>query len=447
MVRRLLLLLAAGMLWAPAAHAFEVCAAAKDPSAYVATDRWALIAEQGKDGWIFAQGELMQPGNLGRELDPLTRMAVALRTVGTLPVMLPIPSRLTLAEDKLDPSKKEFASYKLGTMGSMYGKHVAALRKTGWEIVDLMALGKSSGLGADFFNDKDHHWSTQGARITAGRVAELLGKAPLAAGLATKAFSLEEREVRNPGSYRWVVLDRCGIEIPAEVTTSYKSVADEEVSADSLLGDAPPADIVLLGTSQSRRQEYDVMSNRQYFEDSFAALLRHALQADVLNLAAAGGGTFTSIDGWITSREFQSQKPKVVIWELNDTEGFDPPELLRTLVPAVYGRCSKGDAVVAGSGKAGTPVQLSVPAGTKAIGTDYYLALRLSDATVVDFDVSFDHGGAKDTVHIKRSPLLPNSGLFFAELSSGMKKPLSTVTVDLPAANSGRWDARLCKVP
>ncbi len=78
-MRRLLLTLSCLALLPASAHAFEVCAAAKDPTAYVATDRWAVIAEQGKDGWIFAQGELLQPADLGPSVGTLTRLAAALR--------------------------------------------------------------------------------------------------------------------------------------------------------------------------------------------------------------------------------------------------------------------------------------------------------------------------------------------------------------------------------
>jgi alginate biosynthesis protein AlgX len=444
LIRSLLVFGLATLLSAPA-MAFEVCAAAKDPSAYVATDRWAVIAEQGKEGWIFARGELLQPADLGPSVHTLTRLAAALREAGTLPVLVPVPSRLTLAEDKLDPAKKEFQAYKPGTMSSMYARHIKAMRTTGWEVLDLVTLAQDTKLGAEFFNDKDHHWSTQGARVTAGAVAAAVKKSPFFAGVTKKAFTLTSRDVRNPGSYRWVVLDRCGIEIPAEVTKSYSAESAEEVSADSLLGDEASPEIVLIGTSQSRRQDFDALGNRQYFEDSFSALLRSELQADVLNLAAAGGGTFTAVDGLLTSREFQKNKPKVLIWEMNNAEGFDEVDKLRTLVPAVYGRCSKSDAIVSVTGSGNEPIELAVPAGTKVMGNRYYLSVKLSDTSIVSFQVTFNHGGSKDGVPVGRSPLLPNSGLYFVEVSGAIKKPLSSVNVTLPAGANGRWDARLCE--
>lgn len=440
-------LVAFALLLAPSAQAFEVCDAAKDPKAFDASDRWALIAEQGLDGWIFAKGELLSLARLGSARDPLGRFAAALRGQGILPILIAIPNRLTLASDKLDPSKPEFASYQPTGVIRMHHEHARQLQEAGWEVPDLVALGESSGLGAEFFNDKDHHWSTQGARVTADAIAALVKAWPGATGIPSVAFDLAVTEVRNPGSYRWIVLDRCGVDIPAELTKSYKAVSTSAVSTDALLGDAVPPQVVLLGTSQSRRQDYDVMANRQYFEDSFSALLRHALQMDVANLAAAGGGTFTSMDGWLTSREFQKNKPKVIVWEMNDSEGFEPPATLRSLVPAVHGRCSKADAVVQASGTVADGMRFDLPPGLSVRGTDYYLALKLTDPSMVAFDLTFHHGSRRDSLSVQRSPLLPNSKLFFAELSGSITAPLTAVSVKPAPDASGRWEARICAAP
>jgi alginate biosynthesis protein AlgX len=445
MLRPALLTLAL-LLFASPASAFEVCDAAKNPESFIATDRWAVIAEKGKDDWIFGRGELMQLAQLGKSKETLSRFAAALRAKGTLPILVPVPSRLTLAEDKLDLSKEIFRTFERGLMAPMFAEHISDLRRSGWEAIDMVGLAKRSGLGAEFFNDKDHHWSTQGARLTAEEIARVVKASAMGKALTPRKFELQERDVRNPGSYRWVVLERCGVEIPAEVTTAYKAVTKQEVSSDSLLGDAPTPDVVLLGTSQSRRQDFDILGNRQYFEDSFAALLRYNLQADVANLAASGGGTFTSIDGFLTSKDFQKDKPAVIVWEMNDSEGYEEPPFLRSLVPAVHGRCSKDDAIVAASDK-GDKALLTVPAGKKIVGPDHYLALKLSDKTITRLTITFDHGGVQDRVVFVRSHLLPNSGLFFSEVSPAQRKPLSSIRVDLPAGSTGRWDARLCRVP
>ena len=85
-------------------------------------------------------------------------------------------------------------------------------------------------------------------------------------------------------------------------------------------------------------------------------------------------------------------------------------------------------------------------AGKAIQGHRHYLALKLADKGVTDFSVSFKHGSKTDTVAVKRSKLLPNSGLYFVELSD-IKAPLESVTVELPEGTTGTWNARICAAP
>ncbi len=77
---------------------------------------------------------------------------------------------------------------------------------------------------------------------------------------------------------------------------------------------------------------------------------------------------------------------------------------------------------------------------------NHYLVLKLSDPAVTEFSVTFGHGSRDDVVPVKRSKLLPNSGLFFVEVSS-QKTALDSITVDLPNGATGSWKASLCAVP
>lgn len=429
------------------AQAWEVCDQATDPANYPPHDRWAVIADKGLGDWIFAQGELLPPANISRALDTLARLSRALRARGIAPVMVVIPPRLAVAEDKLDLDRPAFSAYRLGSMADSYSRTLAELRKAGWEVPDLAAIAADSGLGPDFFNAMDHHWSTAGTNATAEVIAELLADAKELERVQRTPFSLETRDVENVGTYRYNVLQKCGGKIPAPVTTSYKAVSDREVSAASLLGDGPQPDVVLVGTSQSRRQDFDRLTGSAYFEDSFAALLRHHLSVDLLNMAAEGGGTFTSIESWLTSREFQKNRPRALIWEVNATDGFDQPEHLRQLVPAVHGVCSADDALAMHRGSAENGARLKTSSSLALAGSRHYVAIKLTDKAAVNFAVTFTHAQTrKETVWVKRSPLLPNSGLFFVELNDAITLPLTSIDVATPGAQ-GTVDARLCAAP
>jgi hypothetical protein len=406
-----------------------------------------VIADKGLDDWVFAQGELLVPPNPSRASATLTRLAAALRGRGILPVLVVVPPRLAVAEDKLDPQRSAFQAYRPGTMAAAYREVVATLRAAGWSVPDLVEIAGESRLGADFFNGQDHHWSTRGAQATAEAIAVLLQRSPGWSSVARAGFDLEERRVANPGTYRFLVVDKCRTSVPSKETTSYKAVPRAAVSASALLGDGPAPDVVLVGTSQSRRQDFDALTRKDYFEDSFAALLRASMGADLLNLAAEGGGTFTSIESWLTSPEFQQGRPRVLIWEMNQTDGFDQPELLRRLVPAVHGTCRTADALAAQTGDAADGIDLAAATSLALAGSRIYLSVRLSDATVRGFDVTFTHAQVrKETVRVERSALLPNSGLFFVELNPAITLPLSRVQVELPGAR-GTVEARLCAAP
>jgi alginate biosynthesis protein AlgX len=433
-----------------AASAFEICADAKDPQAFPEHDRWAVIAEQGLDGWIFAKGELAAPGNLGEAEGYLSRLAAALRHRGVTPYMVSVPPRLAVAQSKLDRDKPEFRSFSESSISGAHHRRIEVLNRAGFISQDLVNLAEASGLGAEFFFHVDHHWSSAGIRAVARDLGAMIRDLPGYAAMPRVEWQLLSRNSRTAGTYRYVVMTRCGdgVDIPPMEILSYKAVRATEATADALLGDEPPAPVVLVGTSQSRREEFD-LDRGVYTEDSFAALLRHELGVDVLNAAVPGGGSYVGIDGWLSSDEYQLGSPEVLVWETNDGDGFVDFAALRRIVPAAWGMCSEEDALVQAKGPVG-------PAGIELLnrdklpiqGSDYYLALQLTDKNVREFDLTVGHtAGAFDNQHMARSALVANSGRFFLEFADGLDSPVQSVAISLPADADGSYVARICKVP
>ena len=131
---------------------------------------------------------------------------------------------------------------------------------------------------------------------------------------------------------------------------------------------------------------------------------------------------------------------------MNDGDGFEDLATLRRLVPAAWGQCGKAESVAHASGELGRYRPILDVDAPGVQGERHYLVLKLSDRSVTDFSVAFQHGSRTDTVKVERSKLLPNSGLFFVELSN-TKAALESVSVDLPAGAAGKWDARICTAP
>lgn len=429
--------------------AFEICAAAKDPSVFPEHDRWAVIAEQGSDGWIFAKGELAAPADLGAAEGYLARLAAALRHKGVTPFMVSVPPRLSVAQAKLDRNRPEFRTFSQDSISSAHHRRIEVLNRAGFVAQDMVDLANASGLGPEFFFHVDHHWSSEGLRVVARELGAMIRALPAYASMPRVEWQLMSRESRTAGTYRYVVITRCeGTDIPPMETLSYKAVRATEATAEALLGDEPEAPVVLVGTSQSRREEYD-LDRGVFTEDSFAALLRHELGVEVLNAAVPGGGSYVGIDGWLTSDDYQAGKPQVLVWETNDSDGFVDHAALRRIVPAAWGVCSDQDALLRAKGPVG-------PAGIELLNRDklpiqgsaYYVAIELTDHQVRDLDVTIGHsGGAFDNQHLARSALVANSGRFFLELSDALASPLQSIRISLPEGAQGSYLARVCTVP
>ncbi len=440
------LLLLASLLFAAPAAAFEICDEARDATSFPPHERWAVVADQGLDGWIFGQAELEVPAPLAAA-GPLARLARALAARGVAPFVVDVPLRPAVAGEKLAPRRPAFKGLRPQAFAAAYHRRMEALGAAGLLPVDVVSLAASSGLGAAMVRDRDPRWSGEGMRAVAGELAARIQALPAWASVPKHPFRLEERTVAWSGTYRYVVADRCGVPLPATPGPAFRAEPEDELAGAALLGESAVAQVVLVGTANSRRKDYDVLSDRAAFEDSFAALLRHALSARLLNLAVEGGGTYTALEAWLTGDEYGRNDPRVLIWEMADGDGFDDPAALRRIVPAAWGWCGDGDAIASAAGAlADGPPSLDVDPARGVQGHQHYVAIRLSDRGLTEFAITFHQGDGAETVAMQRSRLLPNSGRFFVELGDAAA-PLERVSIDLPPGSRGTWEARICAAP
>lgn len=428
------------------ARGWEVCAAAKDASTYAEGDKWAVIADQGKDGWIFSKGELKPPSaTLGGD-KPLARLSAALARRGISAYVVTMPNRLAIAGGKFDPARPAFAGVDPAKMAEMHHRRVQALNALGLRALDLVDIARDAGLGAGFFRPVDHHWTTQGSLAVAEALARDIRSRPVYASLRKADFDVKTREVNDSGTYFYLMETKCGVLLPSQTTLTYASVRKGADAARSLLQDEPDPDVVLVGTSESRREDFDIKTGA-YTEESFPAQLRHALGADVLNAAVEGGGPYVSIEGYLTSDDYRDHPPKVLIWETHDADGLTDAATLRRIAAAAAGPCGKDEALARASGRVepGKPVDLRAPAGFSVRAASATLALELTDRAVSSFDVSFigEKGTAEDQA-VSRSTLVPRTGRFFVAPAGDDDAPLASVRVAFPPGAGGDYDARLC---
>lgn len=210
-------------------------------------------------------------------------------------------------------------------------------------------------------------------------------------------------------------------------------------------------------------------SGEQY---NFAGILSEALGQEVVNNSVSGGGLFVALQDYLLNTSAES-RAKVIIWEYRMTdasnanmqENFTP---FRELIPSLYGACSTEMSLAPSTTvvPATTLVRLvsthtdstevasktlsilETPDNSNIQGENYYLHLRASDLSLVEFDIILTHqDGSVDRAPIDRSTRVSNTGEFFLELLRKITSPLREVSLTVPAGVTGTIDAQICKMP
>ena len=136
----------------------------------------------------------------------------------------------------------------------------------------------------DYFYPADLHWSYEGAKWSAERIADKIKELSVYDDIPKAEYISEviDQGVPDRGGMEDVIQSICQVNIEAVSrpvwATSPK--ADEDVQADSLLGDVVFPSIAVVGTSNTALD----------YRMNFIGSLKHALKADVYNAAIMGGG-------------------------------------------------------------------------------------------------------------------------------------------------------------
>lgn len=93
------------------------------------------------------------------------------------------------------------------------------------------------------------------------------------------------------------------------------SVTRAQPAAGSLLGDGADPVITLMGSSYSHSWT------------RFPEALRYTLQRDILAISVgAGQGTWAGMEAYLRDDAFQTNKPKLLIWEMPERDMHAPPD-------------------------------------------------------------------------------------------------------------------------
>lgn len=401
----------------------------------------------GKDGWVFRS---IVSFKKSYAVSKKTRSYIAalnkgFKRAGSEFIFLFPPSRGLVHYDLLKDSDKE--KYKMSqadiqkAWGS-YRKSLDTLAGLGVHVVGVKDVDKS----IPFYYKRDHHWSPEGARISAEAVADYIKAMPIYGELSKVEFTTKKVAEREyMGTFTKAFEKICEKELPPQTVETY--VTERKVSAgddSALFGDDSEPDVILLGTSNSSPEPN--VSN-------FDGFLKEALSADVTNLALAGAGTDTSIIAYLNSNEFKEKPAKVVVWEVPgyyDINRMNSQVFLQA-IPATYGDCV-GNSVVEVKDVKINSKDMDIfgdISGKNILGESYYVRLEFSEPVMKRFKLDLPYKDYADSHTFSRSKRYPNpDGVYYILLRFDNKGPLQAVKgrfhKDMVGLNV---TARICKIP
>jgi alginate biosynthesis protein AlgX len=278
-----------------------------------------MMLQEGHEGWLFRDQDLkltFGPSQRGyKKLDQLKR---ALQDKGTSLVMVPIPTR-----PLVHPQALGNVSYDLQRSRKAYADYLQQLRRTGVIVPSLEKL-YNQPISKPLFFSRDHHWNHRGSRSVARYTAHAIKKSSQYTSLAPQLFESQMlNNHSNHGSLQKAAEQICGKRYADESFKIYQTAVvglDAEADGEAgLFGEIGAADIVLVGTSNSRGK----------LNFNFSGFLSQYSKLNVENLAMSGGGYGGALKRYLASDEFHEQPPKFLVWEmpsyysLNDIGFFD----------------------------------------------------------------------------------------------------------------------------
>jgi alginate O-acetyltransferase complex protein AlgJ len=258
--------------------------------------KWVFFREPangavaGHGGWLFTAEEFTEPDSPRNLATELTQVTDALAADGITLVPVIIPDKVRMYAHRLKRGRSE-------GFETRYDVALATIREAGLIEIDLREVFRFESS----FMRTDTHWSPEGTQRAAATIAKSLGDITLPEAQVTTIpkgaapFDGDLLPFVATGRYR----DRVGP--AAELINTFETAV---TSSGGLFG-AADIPVALIGTSYSAKAEFH-----------FEGFLKHALQANVLNLSRVGQGPFRPMDAFLEERSTLSSLPSIVVWEI-----------------------------------------------------------------------------------------------------------------------------------
>ncbi len=423
------------------AGSVAACQALRDEKAYGKKYDSYLYMVEGKNGWVFrSQADFINQFKVTpKGLATFKTLSDDLKKRGIDLVIAYIPLRGMASPAVLPTNDPLVKGYDINAARKAYADYLVNVNKLGLHIVGTPAMKA----GENYFYKADQHWSTQGAHEMAEAVAAYVKTLPSYKGIKQTAFKTTVKQQTSfDGTFNEALKGMCNLTMPPEKGVETVTTAEGGVSGLSLFGKQDSPSVVLVGTSNSKKDQNDA---------NFEGALKETLSTDVYNAAITGGGLDDSMVAYLSSPEFAQHPPKILIWEMPayyNLEGDQAKKTLRQIIPIAYGVCKtplaeSGDIKITEE----KPILIKGLAPKKLVAENVYAYLKFKEPVKKNFSLTFFNGSnTKQSIRFSRSRLYPYSGGYFYSPKSQMT--IDSVSLRLPKEMIGfTANVRLCAEP
>lgn len=257
-------------------------------------------ASIGDDGWMFTYEEFIHQDDLQAAVDEqvvmIESVQAELAEQGKRLIIVPVPMKLDIyAEHAGRPlSAPHF---------QLYDHFVSALGERGVEHAPLREAFLGQKQDVLLFLKRDTHWTPNGARLAAQRVAEQFPE--LVAEEAFVSTRTGEKPFRGDlMNYvrfsEWMAPEYH----TAETIDVFETVRGEEASSEAALFDEATPAIALVGSSYTRMDDWN-----------FTGFLKEHLKSDIVPVAIESKGPVFAMQRFLESDLAKDAEVRTVLWE------------------------------------------------------------------------------------------------------------------------------------
>jgi alginate O-acetyltransferase complex protein AlgJ len=276
----------------------------------------------GRNDWLYYKYELtsgQDAAGITTSMDLIQRISKVLQKNDVAVLVAMVPLKVRIHPENLPASVKLTDS-----LQGQYGRILKGLRDAGVRTADLNTAFLKSPVRTSpmpLFFRLDTHWSATGALLGAETISEAINADPALKALldttpeATYKLTWATQEPLKKGDLV-AQLPKGSPTFEGEPVRYFEvdKVAAQAAPVVNLTGNSGVA-ITLLGSSYTHEWT------------KFPGAMRHVLQRDILSISVdASQGQWTGLHSYLRDEAFQSNRPKLLIWEMPERDMAAPPQ-------------------------------------------------------------------------------------------------------------------------